>query len=340
MVPGVRFSFVCLCVFYVCSGQTQFVVNTWSGVFTDATIEAHKSLLQGSSAVDAIELGCSVCEEEQCDTSVGYGNHPDTQGYTSLDAMIMDGDTMDVGSVGYIKQFRSAISIARHVMDYTTHTLLVGEGAEAFARMIGFPTTHATTKNTVEEYKSWVNAKCQPNYYKNIKEAEYECGPYPPVYNHKSYKAPSKSLQESRASEDNHDTIGMVAMDASGSMACGTTTNGANHKVAGRVGDSPIAGSGCYVDSSVGGAAATGDGDIMMRFSPTFYAVTLMEQGLDPQTACNLAINKIAKSYPLFSGGIVCISKEGVHAGAANNMPFSYSFISGNMTAVQVITVA
>ena len=339
-----------LILFFICkaaayNSQNTFVVNTWSQVFTYATAEAHKVLLQNNSALDAIESGCSVCEQLQCDTSVGFGNHPDTQAFTSLDAMIMNGDNMEVGSVGYIRKFRSAISIARLVMNYTTHSMIVGKGAEDFASMMGYSQNSSTTESTILEFEDWKIDKCQPNYYKNIPEAKYKCGPY---YSDEKeieiIKENKEFIKENkqgfaRFGSDNHDTIGMIAKDAFGSLACGTSTNGANHKVAGRLGDSPIVGAGCYVDTNVGGATATGDGDIMMRFLPSFYAVMLMEQGLNPATACQKSIDRIAKYYPLFSGGLVCISSDGVHAGAANNMPFSYSYITGNMTNVEVVIV-
>eukprot|EP01032_Pedospumella_encystans_P030577 gene30577-34512_t len=153
----------------VCGGN--FVINTWSGVFEDATAEAYRTLVEDGSALDAVEQGCKVCEAEQCDTSVGYGNHPDTNSHTSLDAMIMNGDNFDVGSVGYIRKFRDVISIARYVMTYTSQTLLVGEGAEDFASMVGFLPHSATTNQSISIYNSWIEANCQPNFYENIPEA-------------------------------------------------------------------------------------------------------------------------------------------------------------------------
>ena len=338
--------------------RVHSVINTWSEVFTTATLQAHSTLMQGSSALDAIESGCSTCESLQCDTSVGFGNHPDTQGFTSLDAMIMDGNTMDVGSVGYIRRMRRAISIARCVMHYTSHTLLVGQGAEDFAQMMGFALDPATTEETTEVFKSWREDHCQPNYYANIEQAQNSCGPYPPPPSHSASRMQGNGgeMGEEKDKErgkvegfgekvgkfgkENHDTIGMVAIDAQGNMACGTSTNGAIYKVAGRVGDSPIVGSGCYVDTRVGGAAATGDGDVMMRFSPSFHAVLLMEVGVSPTEACRIAINRIAKYYPGFSGGIVCMNNMGEHGGATHNMEFSYSFINANMTQVQVVNIS
>lgn len=131
-------------------------------------------------------------------------------------------------------------------MDHTSHTLLVGEGAEAFADMMGAETQSTVTNTSVEEYQAWVEGSCQPNFYANLPGSESSCPPYsPPSDALASERAHSRPLHVDAtvwASRDNHDTIGMVAVDAEGRMACGTTTNGANHKVRGRVGDSPIAG--------------------------------------------------------------------------------------------------
>jgi len=117
----------------------------------------------------------------------------------------------------------------------------------------------------------------------------------------------------------------MIYVDENGDLACATTTNGAANKVAGRIGDSPIVGSGCYVDNEVGGAGATGDGDQMMRFSPALKAVLLMEQGKSPFESCSLPLQEIAKYYPDFTGGMVCVNKNGEYgaAGYGWNMTFS-----------------
>jgi N4-(beta-N-acetylglucosaminyl)-L-asparaginase len=322
-------------------GQSQFVINTWGGVFSGAASAAAATFTANSSAtaLDAVESGCIYCEVNQCDTTVGYGNHADTSGETSLDAMIMCGDSYDAGSVGYIRHFRNVISLARAVMVYTTHTLLVGDGAESFADMLGFQRQLATVDSTVQDYTAWKQANCQPNFYDNIPSALTSCGPY----NNSGSSTVAKATSSERrwdAGSGNHDTIGMVTRDAFGSMACGTSTNGANHKIAGRVGDSPIVGAGCYVDSKIGGAAATGDGDVMMRFLPTFYAVTLMESGSSPIQACSAAMNRIGKAYPSFSGGIVCVNTAGDHAGASFNMGFSYSFWSNATNTVEIIPVS
>lgn len=318
-------------------GAPVIAVNTWGGPFSAATQVAYNTLTQGGSSLDAIVDGCSTCENNQCDGSVGYGNHPDTTGRTTLDALIMDGVTMDVGSVGFIGKFRNAIQLARAVMDYTTHTLLVGEGAEEFALMVGLEPQDATTNNSVKEYRNWKNQNCQPNFYQNLDGCETSCPPYPTPdkVNYGNLNRSNKVW----ASKEMHDTIGMIAIDQNGHMACGTSTNGATHKVRGRMGDSPIVGAGCYVDSMVGGCAATGDGDIMMRFLPTFAGVNTMRSGRSPTEAAQEALRPAIAAYPTFSGAVVCLSRDGSYGAATYNMDFEMSIMADGMSSVLIVPV-
>mmetsp|Transcript_8008 Transcript_8008/g.13572 ORF Transcript_8008/g.13572 Transcript_8008/m.13572 type:complete len:314 (+) Transcript_8008:669-1610(+) len=298
--------------------------------------------LQGS-CLDAIEGGCTTCEVNQCDTSVGYGNHPDSAGRVTLDALIMDGQSFNVGSVAFLSLYRNAASIARMIMEHTSHTLLVGEGAEAFAHMMGAEAQHTVTNQSLHVYEDWVANSCQPNFYANLPGCDTSCPPYT-LEEHDLKSSPSEKPDlhvEAKvwASPDNHDTIGMVAVDDVGHMACGTTTNGANHKVRGRVGDSPIAGSGCYVDGAVGGCAGTGDGDVMMRFSPSFAAVMYMEQGMSPTAAARKALRPIIQHFPSFSGALVCLTASQDYGAATYNMGFQMSVMGDGMEEVEVINV-
>lgn len=138
---------------------------------------------------------------------------------------------------------------------------------------------------------------------------------------------------------DSHDTIGMIARDKAGSFAAGTSSNGANHKVAGRVGDAAIAGAGAYADNSGGAAAATGDGDIMMRFLPSFQAVSLMREGVPPARACEKAMRPIIKAFPTFIGAMICVSKDGRIGAAGYGWTFSYSFQNASMPSPIVVVV-
>ncbi|KAK3914537.1 N(4)-(beta-N-acetylglucosaminyl)-L-asparaginase [Frankliniella fusca] len=571
------------------------VITTWD--YQQAAARAWRVLAdEQRSALDAVEEGCSLCEAMQCRGTVGFGGSPDEAGETTLDAMIMDGVTMDVGAVGALRRVRSAISVARRVMERTSHTLLVGSQATRFAAQMGFPEQTLSTNGSQSMWHDWLLAGCQPNFWKSgvSPDPRKQCGPYRPVDEfpilsevHAAELAPKPMLPKKEAkptdatvevkpteavtevkptdvvteakpteavteatpteamvqpvpteavteakttetvteakpaetateakstevvteaksiepvteatietttegklveavtdaraldistetasatmpseavmmdskpadpvtednrsgeavtaaaakaaeittetvneaksakteippaattpeaeampesndidsapvtekagahsavdvntvaapettesapdanpmtevapelttaSEDapteaipqvaearrrrrrraagaepravvdpwNHDTIGMVAMDAEGRLAAGTSTNGARHKIAGRVGDSPIPGSGAFADQEVGAAAATGDGDIMMRFVPSFLAVELMRQGATPEAAAAEAIGRIAARYPDFSGALIVLRKDGEYAAACHNLP-------------------
>ncbi|XP_019390193.1 PREDICTED: N(4)-(beta-N-acetylglucosaminyl)-L-asparaginase [Crocodylus porosus] len=294
------------------------VLNTWA--FRGAAETAWRTLQSGGSELDAVETGCGQCEIEQCDGSVGFGGSPDEHGETTLDAMIMDGNTMEVGSVADLRHVKNAIGVARKVMQHTKHTLLVGESASLFAVSMGFPYEDLTTQNSLSIYLKWLNQSCQPNYWKNvIPDPSKSCGPYKrakELNNRKEW-----SISQRKMNIHNHDTIGMIVIGETGNVAAGTSTNGATHKIQGRVGDSPIAGAGAYADSTVGGAAATGDGDIMMRFLPSYQAVEYMRMGIDPTIACQKVISRIQKYASEFFGAVICANTTGSYGAACNKIP-------------------
>ncbi|XP_037049375.1 N(4)-(Beta-N-acetylglucosaminyl)-L-asparaginase-like [Bradysia coprophila] len=306
------FSILFIVAVNVSCKRQPIVVNTWN--FTNATIKAWDVVYrQQRSAIDAVEEGCSVCEVEQCDGSVGYGGSPSEEGETTLDGMIMDGKTMNVGAVAGLRYIKEAISVARHVLDYTKHTLLVGDQATEFAVKMGFQHQSLSTPNNEQIINDWKARNCQPNYWRNmLPSPETACGPYEKV---------SSSIQDIRVlsppvDEHNHDTIGMIAIDGNGNVAAGTSTNGLTYKIPGRVGDSPIPGSGAYADNSVGGAVATGDGDVMMRFSASFLGVEFLRNGYTPQQAADMVIARIGKYYPENSAAIVVVDVDGNYGSA------------------------
>ncbi|KAL4154843.1 hypothetical protein PRNP1_006957 [Phytophthora ramorum] len=330
------------------------VINTWP--FVNAT-RAGFQALHGpggrSNALDAITQGCNRCEVDQCDFTVGYGGSPDSNGETTLDAMILDGSTMEMGAVAQLKRVKPAIRVARAVMEHSSHSILAGDGALAFAKMMGFEETPLDTAHSREIYTNWRNNECQPNYFRNVEGQNTSCPPYKPLSSHhevfmgvqgQSLLRATTSRQnnvgvESLISKDNHDTIGMVVLGENGHMAAGTSSNGATHKIAGRVGDAAVPGAGAYVDSSIGGAAATGDGDVMMRFLPSFFAVQEMKRGAHPRKACEHALHRIAAVYPHFLGGMVCLNRYGEYGGAGYGWDFAFSVQASWMSEPEVIHV-
>ncbi|XP_078417926.1 N(4)-(beta-N-acetylglucosaminyl)-L-asparaginase [Cetorhinus maximus] len=302
---------------FLAAARLPLVINTWP--YHDAVQRAWDTLQSGGSALDAVEKGCSQCEVDQCRGAVGYGGSPDEYGETTLDAMIMNGDTIEVGGVGQLQRIKSAISVARVVMEHSSHSLLVGESASIFAQNMGFRSEDLTTTKSLSMHSEWLSKKCQPNFWKNVSpNAETSCGPYKP---RKGLRSKKHRMPAEMINVHNHDTIGMIVIDKSGSIAAGTSTNGLTHKIPGRVGDSPIAGAGAYADSTAGAAAATGIGDIMMRFLPSYQAVEYMRLGIEPTIACQKAITRIQKYYPQFFGALICANRTGGYGAACSKSP-------------------
>ncbi|KAI9521461.1 hypothetical protein NQZ68_007777 [Dissostichus eleginoides] len=298
-----------------CNGCSLLVGEFRGKLVTELPV-AWNALQSGGSVLDALEKGCARCEMEQCDGSVGYGGSPDETGETTLDAMIMNGDTMEVGAVADLRRIKNAIGVARAVMEHTEHTLLVAESASVFAENMGFVAEDLTTNNSVNIFSQWLKGNCQPNYRKNVfPDPSKSCGPYKPRATVRQNTG--AQLVNTRS----HDTIGMIVLDQHGHLAAGTSTNGLTHKIPGRVGDSPIVGAGAYADSSAGAASATGDGDLMMRFLPSYLAVELMRAGADPSAACKTAISRIKRHYSDFFGAIICANTTGHYGAACNKVP-------------------
>jgi N4-(beta-N-acetylglucosaminyl)-L-asparaginase len=253
------------------------VISTW-----DAGLEANKSawkiLSGGGRALDAVEEGVKTTEASR-NCCVGLGANPDRDGYVTLDASIMD-DFFNCGSVAFLERIKHPVSVARRVMEKTPHVMLVGSGALQFAIAEGFP---------LEEQK--LSQDAQEAYDKWLIRSEYK-----PVINIENKKGHGPFAPAQFENGDwNHDTIGMVAMDANGNLSGSCTTSGMAFKMRGRVGDSPIIGSGLFVDNEVGACTATGQGEDVIRISGSHTVVELMRQGLSPEQACKKAIERIVR---------------------------------------------
>ena len=156
------------------------VINTWP--FAEACKNAFETLSNGGSALDAITDGTSTCERERCDGSVGWGGSPDENGESYLDAMIMDGESYNVGAVASLRRCRDAAKTARQVLELTEQTLLVGDLASEFAFSMGCKNESLTSEKSQEIQKTWKENNCQPNYWKNVSpDPKKSCGPYRPL---------------------------------------------------------------------------------------------------------------------------------------------------------------
>lgn len=275
------------------AGVRPVVLSTWRHGL-DANAAAWKILSAGGAALDAVEAGVRVSEADPKVTSVGYGGLPDREGNVTLDACIMD-ERGRCGSVAYLQQIKHPISVARRVMEKTPHVMLVGDGAQKFALAEGFPKENLLTEESKREWEKW--------------KAE-----------HPEFKP--------KINVENHDTIGLVAIDSRGNLSGACTTSGLAYKMPGRVGDSPIIGAGLYVDNDIGAATATGMGEAVIRAVGSFLVVELMRQGHSPADACRLATERvIAKSanWRELQVGFIALDKRGRVGGYCIQPGFDYA---------------
>jgi len=284
------------------------IITTWN--FGVAAARAGYAVLaEGGKALDAIETAANITELDTSVNSVGYGGLPNAEGVVELDAAIMDGVTHRAGSVAGIQQCRTPISVARRVMERTPHSMLVGQNADKFALEQGFAAQDLLTDEARERFEQWKQEQSKSDV------AHFDFGP--------TNNLPPKPL-----TPDDHDTIGLCALDSFGNLAGGCTTSGMAWKVPGRVGDSPIIGSGLYVDNEIGACAGTGHGDEMMQAVVSFRVVMLMEQGYSPTDACVEALRYLLRKRPAEQNGhygaaLIALRRDGEYGAAATYSGFA-----------------
>ena len=275
------------------------VISTWQHGL-QANEAAWNTLGNGGSILDAVELGVAAVESDLTNRSVGLGGRPDRDGHVTLDACIQD-HAGRAGAVAFMEHFEHPISIARAVMERTPHVMLVGEGAERWALENGFTRKEVDLPEVRKAWQEW------------LKTSDYK-----PVVN-----------------VENHDTIGMVGVDASGRLAGSCTTSGMAYKVHGRVGDSPIIGAGLFVDGEVGAACATGTGELVIRIAGSHTVVELMRQGMEPDAACREAVHRIMKQNPGLKDhqvGFLALRADGAHGAHAIYEGFDFALTTDSGT--------
>lgn len=280
-------------------GTKPVVISTWD-FGKAANTEAWKVLLEGGRALDAVEKGVQVPEADPLITTVGYGGAPDRDGHVTLDSCIMD-EFANCGSVAGLEHIMHPVSVARRVMEKTPHVMLIGDGALQFALANGFKKENLLTAESKKAWKEW------------LKKAEYK-----PV-----------------ANIENHDTIGMLAVDSNSNLSGACTTSGMAYKMRGRVGDSPIIGAGLFVDNEIGAATSTGVGEEVIRICGSHLVVELMRQGNSPQQACELAVKRIVKNQPKKSKemqvGFLAVNKNGEYGSFALQKGFTFAIYSSEI---------
>lgn len=272
------------------------VISTWN--FGLKANEAAWAILnRNGKALNAVEAGVKVIEADPSERSVGYGGRPDRDGRVTLDACIMD-ENANIGSVACLEHIIHAVSVARALMEKTPHVMIVGDGALQFALEQGFKKENLLVEESEKEWKEW------------LKTSNYE-----PIVN-----------------IENHDTIGMIAIDANGDLSGACTTSGMAYKMHGRVGDSPVIGAGLYVDNEVGAATATGHGEEVIRIAGCHLVVELMRQGKSPEEACKEAVSRVVKltakrkkNLKDIQVGFIALNKKGEYGSYCVQSGFNYA---------------
>lgn len=277
------------------------MIATWR-MAVEGLTSSRELLKDNKSAGDAIENAIKMVEDYPYYKSVGYGGLPNEECEVELDAAYMDGDSFSIGAVAGIKDFKNPISIARRLSEEQVNCFLQGLGAEAFAHKHGFERCNMLTDRAKRHYEK-----------KRREIAKEGLSPY-----------------------DGHDTVGMVALDSNKRMVAGTSTSGLFMKKKGRVGDSPLSGSGFYVDSEVGGASATGLGEDLMKGCISYEIVRLMKEGYHPQEAADMAVARLNDELVRRRGqsgdlSVVALNNKGEFGVATNIEGFSFSVFTDEL---------
>ena len=271
-------------------------ISTWKT--TEANQKAGQMLDKGEHALDAAVAGVAVEEENPKNTTVGYGGAPDRTGKVTLDACVMN-HLGDCGSVVAVENIVNVARLAKDVMEKTPHVMLSGKGAEEFAISQGYEKTDLLTDQSKKEWEEW------------LKDQDYR-----PIIN-----------------IENHDTIGMLCIDKNNNLSGACTTSGLAYKMKGRVGDSPIIGSGLFIDNKIGGAVATGLGEEVVKTVGSFLVVELMRQGLSPQEACEKAVKRIVSNNSQenkFQVAYIAMNKKGEVGSYSIEPGFTYmDYVNG-----------
>ncbi len=317
-------------------GTRPLVISSANGLA--ACKRAMERLQAGEDTLDAVIAGVNLVEEDPEDTSVGYGGLPNEAGVVQLDSSVMHGPTRNGGAVAAIEGIKNPSKVAKLVMERTDHVLIVGQGAQDFARAHGLPVENLLTDRARERWLQWKENMSDrddwlPAPGRGGRSGAMEASndpdvdnPFDPFFRH-------------------HGTINCNCVNAAGDISGVTTTSGLSWKIPGRVGDSPILGAGLYVDNDVGAAGSTGRGEANLLDCCSFLAVELMRQGQHPKDACLEVMRRVARKTvdprllredgtPDFSLNFYALNKNGEYGGA-NFRPSRFAVNDGGDSRIE-----
>ena len=282
------------------------IIGTWK-MSLDGIREATDMLLSGASAGDAVEHAILRVEDEPSYCSVGYGGLPDLDGHVMTDAAFMDGNRLRAGAVMSAEHVANPIRLARKLCGRDTNWLLAGRGAEQAAIAFGLPMRDMRTEASM---RKWEEERCR--------------------------------VPETLSAYTGHDTVCVLALDDAGGMVAGTSTSGLFLKQPGRVGDSPVIGSGFYCDVRFGAAAATGLGEDIMRGCLSYEIVSLMRRGASPLEACREALSflsarKLALGEDAGSISVIALNPRGETGAATTLEVFPFAVGGSEGAALQAV---
>lgn len=325
-------------------------VGSWNAV--PAVDRAACELGAGRGLLEALVAGIQLVEDDPEEMSVGYGGLPNEDGVVELDACVMDGARHRAGAVAGVRGFRHVARLALEVMRRTDHSLLVGEGATRFARLLGFPEENLLTEKAREAWLAWKAHLSERDAWVSQDEARSDFGRARwagMTGNTPTGSEPANPLPRPGESGGRprvpftFGTIHVSGLDAGGNLAAATSTSGLSYKIAGRVGDSGVVGAGTYCDNQVGSAGATGRGEAVLQSCGAFAVVERMRAGATPEEACLTVLERIAgctretrlldaSGRPTFNVTLYAVRRDGLAGAASMHAGYEYVVHSNGAT--------
>lgn len=310
------------------------LISSWNGI--PATGRAAHLHSTGTPLLDAIVDGIGIVEDDPEELSVGYGGLPNEDGIVELDAAVMDGPRHRAGAVAGLRGIRRVAAVALEVMRRTDHSLLVGEGALKFARLLGFKEEDLLTPKARDAYLAWrASLSTKDAWLPSDSESESSAFGTARWAGLAPDSTPAPNTSEPARVPFTYGTIHVSGLDTDNNLWSVTSTSGLSYKIAGRAGDSPVVGAGLYTDNGVGSAGATGRGEAVLQNCGGFSVVREMESGKSPTDACLAVLKRIAdhtrekrlldaKGRPSFNVTLYALRKDGLTGSASMHQGYQH----------------